>query len=97
MHIKAINAYNTNNGHLVRHKQSQGNCCAYNTEFKGIKGLTIGAVTGGVIASFFTDMFLFYAALGAVFGDWLEEQNKNNDQNNNENQAMNRRNFRRYS
>ena len=62
--------------------------------FKGAKGFMLGAVTCGVMASLFTDLFFVYAALGGIIGDWVED--KNNKSNNDENNSNSQGNYRLY-
>lgn len=80
MKINRVGCYDTNN--IRQYKNNHYHTPAKTPNFKGVKGFMIGAVTGGVIASFFTNLFMIYSALGGILGDWLEEKNKNNGDNN---------------
>ena len=66
--------------------------------FNGKTGFILGAVTGGVMASLFSDMLLLYAGIGAILGDWLEDRfnNNNNNDDDNENNMRNENNLRLY-
>ena len=95
MKINRVGCYDTNSN--KSYKSHRYHTQIKTPNFKGIKGFAIGAVTGGVIASFFTHLYMIYAALGGMLGDWIEEKNKN-DGNNNQNQDnyRNQRNARFY-
>ena len=95
MQIAPISSRDFINYNMYRQNRVSG--VNYHTSFQGTKGLILGAVTGGVIASFFTDMFMVYAAIGGIIGDLFEEINNNNNDKDSSQSNQREKNFRAYS